>query len=248
MDKSEKVFHEIHTDIPREGPGDDKSTRQAFKLCKDLPPYPNILDVGCGPGLQTLELARISDGTIYAIDLYDKYLAMLNNSIKKGKFKAKIRTENMSLFDIKYEHDFFDLLWAEGVIFIPGFREGLQICKKFVKKGGYIAITELTWLTNQRPKEIQKYIQSQYPKITTIKGYEQIVNDCDLSLESQFTIPESSWYDNYYIPMEKRIKKLMKKYAKDKIALEVLLNEQLEIDMYRKYSKYYGYVFYIIRK
>jgi hypothetical protein len=51
-----EIFWEIHSNLPREGPGDDTSTRTAFFMLTDLPKAPRILDVGCGPGMQTLSL------------------------------------------------------------------------------------------------------------------------------------------------------------------------------------------------
>jgi methylase of polypeptide subunit release factors len=52
------IFFELHQNLPREGPGDAASTLKAFRLMKNLPAQPRILDVGCGPGMQTIELAK----------------------------------------------------------------------------------------------------------------------------------------------------------------------------------------------
>ena len=54
-DKLPEVFWEIHSGLPREGPGDIKSTRMVRLMLKDLPRNPRILDVGCGPSMQTIE-------------------------------------------------------------------------------------------------------------------------------------------------------------------------------------------------
>ena len=61
-------FFEIHKDLPREGPGDTESTRKAFRKLAGLPEKPQILDIGCGPGAQTMDLALFSEGIIYAVD------------------------------------------------------------------------------------------------------------------------------------------------------------------------------------
>ncbi len=63
-----EYFYELFESLPRCGPGDNKSTRRAYHVLKDVPQQPCILDIGCGPGVQTLELARVSNGRIVALD------------------------------------------------------------------------------------------------------------------------------------------------------------------------------------
>ncbi len=55
-----QYFIELYCSLPRGGPGDNVSTRRAFEMLEHLPDEPRILDLGCGPGMQTLELARLS--------------------------------------------------------------------------------------------------------------------------------------------------------------------------------------------
>jgi len=52
------VFFEVQRGLPRQGPGCDESTLQALALCR-LPERPAILEIGCGPGMQTVELAKL---------------------------------------------------------------------------------------------------------------------------------------------------------------------------------------------
>ncbi len=56
-----------------------KYTRQAFRM---LPEFtnPTILDIGCGSGIPTLELARLTQGEILGIDI---------DQIALDKFKQK---------------------------------------------------------------------------------------------------------------------------------------------------------------
>ena len=66
--KGMEYFYELFEALPRCGPGDNDSTRRAFNTIPRLPEQPFILDIGCGPGVQTIELAQISRGTIIALD------------------------------------------------------------------------------------------------------------------------------------------------------------------------------------
>ena len=63
-----------------------------------------------------------------------------------------------------------------------------------------------------------------------------------------FVLPKSAWWDDYYTPLEKRIAILTKKYRDNVEALAFLRESQREIDLYRRYSEWYGYVFYIMQK
>ena len=64
-----QYFHELFEALPRQGPGLDESTRHALGLLPPLGPDQSILDIGCGSGVQTLELARRSR-RITATDLH----------------------------------------------------------------------------------------------------------------------------------------------------------------------------------
>jgi hypothetical protein len=63
-----------------------------------------------------------------------------------------------------------------------------------------------------------------------------------------FPIPSESWWQNYYTPIENKIAELRLKYRANDKAKTVFDMLQLEIDMFRKYSPYYGYYFYIMQK
>ena len=75
-------------------------------------------------------------------------------------------------------------------------------------------------------------------KIIREAGYEEV---------DHFILPESSWWEFYYHPMEKRIGLLRQKYKGDEAANKQLDENQQEIEMYRRYSSWYGYVFYVMQ-
>ena len=158
-----------------------------------------------------------------------------------------ITTKNASMVDMDFPNDSFDLIWSEGAIYIMGFRKGLEYWKRLLKPGGAIAVTEVSWLTFDPPEEILKFWSEEYPAITTIDENLSVIGDLGYSVIDHFTLPESAWYQ-YYRPVEKRVAELREKYIGNNEALEVLDATQVEIDLYRKYSDTYGYVFYILRK
>ena len=130
------IFFEIHKDLTREGPGDSQSTRQAISLLKDLPVHPLILDIGCGPGMQTLDLAAYTSGEIIAVDTHQPFLDQLQRRIEIKGLAERVHLANVSMFDLKFPEQNFDVIWSEGAIYIIGFENGLRTWRRLLKHGG----------------------------------------------------------------------------------------------------------------
>lgn len=242
------IFFELHQDLPREGPGDNPSTRKALALLVDLPPRPLILDIGCGPGMQTVELARCTNGKIIAIDTHQPFLEKLKQRAQAEGLSDKITTINMSMFALDFEAKSFDAIWSEGAIYIMGFEQGLRACQPLLKPGGYVAVSEICWLRPQPPSEVQTFWAANYPGMRTVEENLEIVRAAGYREVGNFVLPPSAWWEGYYTPQAARIAMLRTKYRDDVEAIQLLDESQLEIDLYRKYSDWYGYVFYIMQK
>ena len=242
------IFFELHQDLPREGPGDNPSTRKALALLVDLPPRPLILDIGCGPGMQTVELARCTNGKIIAIDTHQPFLEKLKQRAQAEGLSDKITAINMSMLALEFEAKNFDATWSEGAIYIMGFEQGLRACQPLLKPGGYVAVSEICWLRPQPPSEVQTFWAANYPGMRTVEENLEIVRAAGYREVGHFVLPPSAWWEGYYTPQEARIAMLRTKYRDDVEAIQLLDESQLEIDLYRKYSDWYGYVFYIMQK
>lgn len=242
------LFYEIFSDLPRQGPGDKNSTLQAAGLITQIPALPNILDVGCGTGKQTLELANNFDGKITAIDNHQPFLDELAKKAKQSGLADKITCLNADMLNPSFVDDQYDLIWAEGSIFIIGFKEGLKSFRKLLKPDGYIAMTEVSWFKVSPPKELEDFWNSEYPDINTIENNLDIIHSLGYKIVDHFKLPDSAWLDDYYNPLETKLKRLRNKYEQEKEALELIETLQHEIDIFHEYSSYYGYVFYIAQK
>jgi hypothetical protein len=74
----------------------------------------------------------------------------------------------------------------------------------------------------------------------------RIARDCGYGLLGDFVLPESAWWEHYYTPMEKRVAQLTPRYAGDAVAAQVLQACREEIEIYRAFAGYYGYVFLVL--
>ncbi|MCX6662057.1 MAG: class I SAM-dependent methyltransferase [Euryarchaeota archaeon] len=247
-----EYFYELFCGLPRGGPGDTRSTRKAFGYLKNLPPEPYILDIGCGHGMQTTELAKLSKGTIIALDTYQPFLdILLKNAIKDGVEK-RIILKNQSMLEMDFENETFDVIWSEGALYFMGFQNGLKKCHEILKKNGYLVVTEAVFLQPSIPKPLQQFWaevwEEGYPDIKDVTSNIARIWNEGFWLLDHFTLPKSSWIDAYYVPMQKSINELKKKYHDNATALRVFAACEKEIMIYNTYSDYFGYEFFIMQK
>lgn len=242
-----EFFFEIHKDLPREGPGDSDSTRQAFRKMTMLPQEPVILDVGSGPGAQTLDLAVLSNGVIHAVDTHQPFLDRLQQKVIEQGLSQRVKVYNQSMSALDFPPASFDLIWSEGAIYIMGFEAGLRAWEPLLKPGGYIAVTELTWLQPDPPAEVNDFWHQAYPGMKSLEENLNIIYDSNYFLIDYFALPKTSWTEEYYRPLQARIAMLREQHPHDSKVQKVLDEEQAEIDIYEKYHQWYGYVFYIMQ-
>jgi len=242
-----EVFYELFTGLPRQGPGDSGSTAKALALITPRPMAPRILDIGCGNGTQTLDLARLTDGTIVAVDNYQPVLETLRQRAAVLGVSQRITLMNADMGDLQLPDHQFDIIWSEGAIFVIGFDKGLREWKRLLKPGGYIAVTEAAWLKPDPPEDLFEFWNREYPAIRSVDQNLEAIDEEGYSIVGYFTLPDSSWWDDYYTPLEANVQTMRSKYAGNEDALSVIEAAQREIDLHRKYSAYYGYVFFVMR-
>ena len=244
----DEMFWEIHSGLPREGPGDNTSTRHAFELMKDLPLHPHILDVACGPGMQTMELARLSDGEITALDFHLPFLQEVDRRVRESGIANRVKTVHASMMEMPVSEGHFNIIWCEGAMYIMGVREALGDWRRFLAPGGYIAFTEPCFLTDEPSEEVRQAWMNDYPAMGSIENTKKIIEETNYDNLGHFVIPDSAWWDEYYTPQEARLKVLRETYHDVPEKLKHIEETQAEIDMHRQYSRYYGYIFFVVQK
>ncbi|WP_282036407.1 class I SAM-dependent methyltransferase [Saccharicrinis aurantiacus] len=240
---------DFHLGGKRQGPGSDKETLKALSFIdiinnKDL----RVADIGSGTGAQTISIANNIDGKVLAVDLFPQFLDKVNENANKLGLQDKVLTMEASMDKLPFITNEFDIIWSEGAIYNIGFENGLRQWKPFIKEGGYVAVTEISWLSNNRPSEVHEFWTNAYPEIDTISNKTKVIEENGYSPVAHFILPNNCWLDNYYNPMEERFSSFLKKHANSKAAKAIIDGEQKEIELYKKYGTYYGYVFYIAKR
>jgi len=247
-DREWEYFFAVFDRLPRGGPGSNATTRKAFRRITGLPARPRILDVGCGPGMQTLELARISGGRITAIDIHQPFLDRLAEAASRTGLSGRIKAVNMEMRKLAFPDRIFDLVWAEGSLYSVGFENALRHVRKVLKKGGFVAASEAVLFKKDVPDEVRAFWEKEYPDMTDISGCLQRIERAGFSPVSHFRVPKRDWFTHFYDPMKARLAEVRAEYRAVPEALAVFDKLEREIESYNKFSDYSGYAFFLMRK
>lgn len=201
-------------------------TRKAFELLPNLE-KPCILDVGCGSGVSTMELAKLCDGQIVALDIDEHALNRLDTKIEKAGLSHRVRTLKCSMLEMDFPNDSFDIIWAEGSIYVVGFDNGLREWAKLLKPKGFLALHDETGNLEEKLRRI---------------------SSCSYDLVDYFTLDQGVWWNEYCVPLQKLIDEMRPQCSSDPDALALVDRDQQEIDMFKATPERYRSTFFIIRK
>jgi SAM-dependent methyltransferase len=240
------VIFDLHSGLPREGPGDRASLIRALDIVGPLPPAPSILDLACGPGGQTVDLAeRIPDAQVTAVDAHEPYLAALRALAKARGVAGRVRTHLGDMASPPCAPASADLIWCEGAAYIIGVEAALRAWKPLLKPAGRLALTEVVWLRPD-PPEAAKTFWAAYPAMRDLAGLRAAARAAGYRILGDFILPREAWWTHYYGPMEARLEAIEPRYRDDAVAKAVLADARAEIDLYRRNADSYGYAFLVL--
>ena len=220
---SEEIRLGINMDIYRQN--FNKYTRKAFQTLPKIT-KPRILDIGCGTGVITLELAKISEGVITAIDIDPESLSVFTKKIEKLRLMHQIQVTECSIHKMNFPHNSFDIIWMEGLQFI-NFNRRLNICNPLLKPNGFLIIHD-----GQEDSEIK------------IKS----INDLKYRLISRFDLPDNAWWKEYYQPLEKMIREIISNFTSNSTEMQTINKILKEINYVKKHPETARSMFLILQK
>jgi len=244
-----RLLVDLHGDGARQGPGGEDATRLAIVLSGlKAKAGLRIADIGCGTGASTLVLARELDASITAVDVLPEFLARLEVAAGRAGVAGRIATLSASMEALPFAEATYDAIWSEGAIYNMGFAAGLRAWREYLKPGGVVAVSELTWLTGERPDELQAHWAGEYPEVDTASGKLAVLERLGFTPVGYFALPEHCWLDNYYRPLQRRFQAFLARHDHSAAARAIVAAEENEIALYERYKAFVGYGFYVARK
>jgi SAM-dependent methyltransferase len=243
-----QLLVDLHREADRQGPGGDTETALAIELsCLRDRHGLKIADIGCGTGASTLVLARELDAQIVAIDFVPEFLAALDRRAQQAGVAGRITTVSASMTSLPFPAGAFDAIWSEGAIYNMGFEQGVQAWRRYLKPGGILAVSELTWLTDHPPAELEVHWRSQYAEVATASAKMAVLERNGYAPLGSFVLPEQCWLEAYYRPMQARFAAFLAAHGSSDAARAIVAAEEREMDLYERHRSHVGYGYYIAR-
>lgn len=239
---------DFFSNMERQGPGSPEVTLKALSFIDNLTDKSLIADIGCGTGGQTMVLAQHVQGQVTGLDLFHGFINLFNHNVEQLGLQNRIKGIVGSMDNLPFQKEELDLIWSEGAIYNIGFERGLNEWRKYLKPGGYIAVSESSWFTNERPTEINDFWMDAYPQIDTIPNQVAKIHKAGYLPVATFILPENCWTEHYFAQKIAAQKIFLNKYAGNKIAEEFSALQSVEEVLYSKYKSFYGYTFFIAKK
>jgi 2-polyprenyl-3-methyl-5-hydroxy-6-metoxy-1,4-benzoquinol methylase len=166
-------------------------TRKAFALLPAID-RPRILDIGCGQGVQTLELARLGGGEVVGIDIDETVLTRFHQRLEQSDVSSRVTVRLGSLFDLELAAESFDILWEEGVLHLLEPARSFAACHRLLRPEGFLVMHEtLAWFEAAR----------------------QWWPEQGLVLVDRHLLPRHFWWTEYGAPLERRVRELRESHA-----------------------------------
>ena len=244
-----QLLIDLHKSANRQGPGGDAETEMALSLAMiDRTASLKIADIGCGTGASTLLLGRLLNAQITAVDFLPDFLEVLEDRAENIGISEKIKTLDCSMDNLPFGDEEYDVIWSEGAIYNIGFKRGVIDWHRYLKIGGLLVVSEITWTTASRPSVLQRYWESEYHEIDMASSKIGILEQNGYFPLAYFVLPDHCWLDNYYRPMQNGFKEFLNRNGNSEKAMAIVEAEKREIELYEKYRNYYSYGVYIAKK
>ncbi len=244
-----QLLIDLHKRSNRQGPGGDSETRKAMELAMlgALEPL-KIADIGCGTGASTMLLARELNAQVTAVDFLPEFIDVLKTRAESEGLINKISPIVGSMDDLPFDDEEYDVIWSEGAIYNMGFKKGVGDWRRYLKPGGLLVVSEITWTTSERPFELQNHWESEYPEVGTASSKISILENSGYTPVAYFTLPDHCWINNYYRPMQNSFSEFLARNANSEDAQTIVEAEKKEISLYEEYKNYFSYGVYIAKK
>lgn len=248
-------FWAIHSGLDREGPGSAASTRRALSLVPDLSGPATVLDLGSGPGAQTLTLAEaLPQATIVAVDAHGPFVEAVGQRAAAAGVADRVIAVQADMADVDALRGAVpgggrvDAIWSEGAAYAIGFEHALAIWRDLLAPGGVLGLTEPVWTLPTVPQAVRDFWDEAYPGMQPPQVRRAQAMAAGYRRVGDFLLPREDWA-GYYDPIRARLEEMAPRAADDTDLSHAIAETRREIEIWEAGGdRAVGYLFLVLRR
>lgn len=194
-----EAFFTVHSDLPREGPGEAADVAWALAL-GSVPEGAVICDAGAGAGGDVAALLAVPGARVLAVDTHVGFVAQM-----RARFagEARVMVEEADMAGLAaHPAGPFDMIWCAGALYFLGLEEGLARMAAALRPGGVLAFSEPCHFVDA-PSAAAVAFWDGYP-VRDAAGIAGAVAAAGFESLGTRKVGATGW-EAYYGPMEARI-------------------------------------------
>ena len=165
--------------------GSMQATRELLDLCHiGREAGQVVLDVGCGVGATPVYLAKRYDVRVVAVDLLAEMVRQARARAKYAKEEKVAERIAFTAADARvlpFEDGVFDAVITESVnVFFNDKEQAIREYARVTKPGGYVGLTEMTWMTTPSPETAAYYKRAVYADTLEAEEWETLLKRAGL--------------------------------------------------------------------
>jgi len=191
-----------------------------------------VLDVGCGNGEVTIQLAKKYECNIIGIDLSGVRIKNANEKLKENpEISSLVKFEKASATKLPFTEESFSHVWSQATIYhVHDKDKALLEIYRVLKKGGIFVFDDLTKPKKEISEDSKKYV------------YERLLFDTPFSFETykkkleeiDFKIIDSKDISNHLSKSYQMLKEILEEKLKNNIKTKYIQDYKKLIFAYQK--------------
>lgn len=118
-----------------------------------------VLDVGCGAGVTPSFLVKRYGCKVVGIDISERMVERSKEKARREGVVEQVEFRVADVQDLPFDDDLFDIVVSESVTAFPADKQAaVNEYARVTKTGGYIGLSEATWLKMPPPPELIAWV------------------------------------------------------------------------------------------
>jgi ubiquinone/menaquinone biosynthesis C-methylase UbiE len=160
--------------------GSMEATRELIELCH-IGSGQYVLDVGCGVGATPCYLAKAVGCRVVGVDLVERMIDQSRQRARAEGVENRVEFRVADAHDLPFQDGLFDAVIAESLnIFFDDKTPALREYIRVTKPGGYVGMTEMTWLKPPSPELEETFRRMVFAQALEAQGWKELLEGAGL--------------------------------------------------------------------